>query len=72
MSFGPNNNKEEHGLNEQLKKRLDDWLEHIKQVFVRPVVLFPVALDNDDKVIYIRFGSKCECFILLYSKLLVL
>ena len=70
--LGPNDNKEEEGLNEQLKKRLDDWLEHIKQVFVRPMVLFPVALDNDDKVTCIRFGLKCECLILLYPKLLVL
>lgn len=41
---------EEDALNEQLKKGLDDRLEHIKQVLVLPVVLLPVALDEDNVI----------------------
>ena len=49
---GTEDDIEEDALNKQLEKRLDDWLEHIKQVFVRPVVLFPVTLDEDKVIDY--------------------
>ena len=49
---GTEDDIEEDALNKQLEKRLDDWLEHIKQVFVRPVVLFPVTLDEDKVIIH--------------------
>ena len=48
---GTEDDIEEDALNKQLKKRLDDWLKQIKQIFVCPVVLFPVALDEDKVII---------------------
>ena len=53
-----------------LQKRLNDRLNHIKQVFVRPVVLRPVPLHQEETMMNQTWvKKKKKYFIMLRQKL---